>query len=42
LKGDEVEAIYSDFPTVSDGARGMEFIEKMVESSQKGAVWVEL
>jgi predicted dehydrogenase len=42
LKGDEVEAIYSDFPTVSDGARGMEFIEKLVESSQKGAVWVEL
>jgi predicted dehydrogenase len=42
LKGDEVEAIYSDFPTVSDGVRGMEFIEKLVESSQKGAVWVEL
>ena len=42
LKGEEVEAIYSDFPTVSDGARGMEFIEKLVESSQKGAVWVEL
>jgi predicted dehydrogenase len=42
LKGEEVEAIYSDFPTVSDGVRGMEFIEKLVESSQKGAVWVEL
>ena len=42
LKGEEVEAIYSDFPTVSDGARGMEFSKKLVESSQKGAVWVEL
>lgn len=33
--GDEL-----DFPTVEDGARGVRFIEKCVESSEKGAVWV--
>jgi len=29
-----------DFPGVEDGIRGVRFIEKCVESSQKGAVWV--
>jgi predicted dehydrogenase len=28
------------FPTVQDGLRGMQFIEKAVESSKRGAVWV--
>jgi predicted dehydrogenase len=30
------------YPTVYDGLRGMRFITKVVESSQKGAVWVNL
>jgi predicted dehydrogenase len=30
-----------EFPTVQDGARGVRFIEKVVESSQKGG-WVEV
>lgn len=30
-----------EFPTVQDGARGVRFIEKVVESSQRGG-WVEL
>jgi predicted dehydrogenase len=30
-----------EFPTVQDGARGVQFIEKVVESSQKAA-WVEV
>lgn len=30
-----------DFPGVNDGIRGVKFIEKCVESSQKGAVWVK-
>ncbi len=30
------------YPTVYDGLRGMQFIYKAVESSQKGAVWVEM
>jgi len=31
-----------DFPTVQDGARGVYFINKAVESAQKGAVWVDV
>jgi predicted dehydrogenase len=31
-----------DFPTVHDGLRGMQFIQKAVESSKRGAVWVPL
>ncbi len=30
------------YPTVYDGLRGMQFIQKTVESSQKGAVWVDM
>jgi len=30
------------FPTVYDGLRGMAFIAKVVESSRRGAVWVEI
>ena len=30
-----------DFPTAEDGAKGVRFIAKCVESSKKGAVWVE-
>jgi predicted dehydrogenase len=29
------------YPTVYDGLRGMRFITRVVESSQKGAVWVD-
>lgn len=31
-----------EFPTMTDGVRGMLFIEKAVESHQKGNVWVHL
>lgn len=30
------------YPTVYDGLRGMAFIAKVVESSRRGAVWVEM
>jgi predicted dehydrogenase len=30
------------YPSVSDGVRGMVFIAKVVQSSQQGAVWVEM
>jgi len=30
------------YPTVYDGLRGMAFIAKVVESSRRGAVWVEI
>ena len=29
------------YPTVYDGLRGMQFITKAVESSQKGAIWID-
>jgi predicted dehydrogenase len=31
-----------EFPTIIDGVRGMNFIEKAVESHQKGNVWVSI
>ena len=31
-----------EFPTIIDGTRGMDFIEKTVESHKKGNVWVSL
>ena len=39
--GKKVVAEGYDFPTVADGVRGMQFIETVVESSKKGAVWVD-
>ncbi len=35
------EQAQGGYPTVYDGLRGMRFITKVVESSQKGAVWVD-
>jgi hypothetical protein len=29
-----------DFPNILDGVRGVRYIEKCVESSKKGSVWV--
>ncbi|MBX2846289.1 MAG: Gfo/Idh/MocA family oxidoreductase [Saprospiraceae bacterium] len=37
----EVDPIYTDFPTVDDGIRGMEFIDAVVDSSAKQG-WVKL
>lgn len=36
------EKAIGGYPTVYDGLRGMLFITKAVESSQKGATWVEM
>lgn len=33
---------HGEFPTIIDGTRGMSFIEKAVESHQKGNVWVNI
>ncbi len=35
------EQAQGGYPTVYDGLRGMQFITRVVESSQKGAVWVD-
>ncbi|TMC87179.1 MAG: gfo/Idh/MocA family oxidoreductase, partial [Chloroflexi bacterium] len=36
------ESPVGGYPTVYDGLRGMQFITKVVESSQKGASWIDL
>jgi predicted dehydrogenase len=40
LQGDEPSELELDFPTVSDGARGVKFIEKVVASSQSDQKWI--
>lgn len=39
LEGQEVDPIYQDFPSVSDGVKGMKFIERVLESSKSEAKW---
>jgi len=39
--GKEPDIINYDFPDVTDGLRGMLFIEKVVESSRQGSVWTK-
>ena len=36
------EAPIGGYPTVHDGLRGLQFITKVVESSQKGGIWIDL
>ncbi len=40
LEGKEPEPLAWDFPKVSDGVRGMQFIEKVVESGQSTQKWL--
>jgi predicted dehydrogenase len=42
IDGKQVQTDEYDFPTVYDGLRGMQFIYKAVESSEKGSIWVEM
>ena len=42
LDGNPMSTDEYDFPTAHDGLRGMQFIYRAVESSQKGAAWVSL
>ncbi len=41
LEGKEAPEVYRDFPTVQDGVRGMQFIEKVIESGKSDRKWVE-
>lgn len=36
------DAAHDGYPTIDDGLRGMRFIAAVVESSQRGAVWLDL
>ena len=40
LEGRQPTELELDFPTVQDGARGVKFIEKVVESSQSSQKWL--
>ncbi len=40
IKGESYN--YGEFPTMIDGVRGMNFIERVVESHKKGNVWVNI
>ncbi len=42
LEGKTVDPIYNDFPTVTDGVRGMNFIYKVIESGQSAQKWVNV
>jgi predicted dehydrogenase len=42
LDGAEPDPIYADFPTVSDGVRGMHFIEKVIESGKSTDKWIRM
>lgn len=41
LEGREPDPVYQDFPTVSDGVRGMRFIEKVVYAGKSEEKWVQ-
>ncbi|MDV7390353.1 hypothetical protein RZS08_03325, partial [Arthrospira platensis SPKY1] len=41
LQGVEPDPVYTDFPTVEDGVRGMQFITRVVESSQSDLKWLK-
>ncbi len=41
LEGKEAPEVYRDFPTVQDGVRGMQFIEKVIESGKSDRKWVK-
>ena len=41
ITGKKVAKIYTDYPTVEDGVRGMKFIEKVVESSKSKQKWIK-
>ena len=42
LRGEALAADDLDFPGIDDGVRGVRYIEKCVESSAKGSVWVDM
>jgi predicted dehydrogenase len=42
LRGEPLAAVDLDVPGVDDGVRGVRFIEACVESSAKGAIWIDM
>ena len=42
LQNKKPNKVYTDFPTVTDGVRGMQFIEKVVASSKSKTKWTKM
>lgn len=42
LEGKEVDPVYTDFPGVDEGVRGMEFIYKVIESGNSDVKWIQM
>ncbi len=42
LEGKEPDPVYTDFPNIEDGVRGMEFIYKVIESGNSDQKWIQL
>jgi len=42
IEGKKPDALYMDFPTVSDGVRGMKFIYKVIESGKSEQKWTKM
>ena len=40
-EGKVPDPVYADFPTVQDGVRGMQFIERVIESGKSSKKWVK-
>ena len=41
IAGKKPKAIYTDFPTVEDGVRGMQFIERVITSGKSKNKWIK-
>jgi predicted dehydrogenase len=42
LSGQNVDPMYTDFPGIDDGVRGMEFIYKVIESGKSDQKWLKM
>jgi predicted dehydrogenase len=42
LEGKEPDPLHTDFPNVHDGLRGMVFVERVVQNSQRGDKWTNI
>lgn len=42
LSNEEIDNNLYDFPTVEDGVRGMDFVDRVIESSKSGGKWIDL
>ena len=40
IEGKEPAPVYTDYPTVQDGVRGMQFIERVIESGKSDKKWL--